>query len=131
MSNHRNLEVRNQDYNLQVADTDLIESQFAIKELKMKLKEKREELKLNELKVKELKLVVPKHKKFISVDNSSYIENERTSFFDSSVAGQMTTNVNNQVNMPIKLFDKSPNMNSQYSQVKRQRGRITFKGVRV
>ena len=33
--------------------------------------------------------------------------------------------------MPIKLFDKSPNMNSQYSQVKRRRGRITFKGVRV
>jgi hypothetical protein len=34
----------------------------------MKFKEKEQELKLNELKVKELKLVVPKtHKKFISI----------------------------------------------------------------
>jgi hypothetical protein len=52
-----------------VLDTDYIESQFAMKELRYKLKEKEQELKLNELKVKELKLVVPKtsHKKFISI----------------------------------------------------------------
>ena len=53
-----------------------------MKEIKMKLKEKEQELKLNELKVKELKSVVPKHRKFLTVgENLSNIDFEREGSF--------------------------------------------------
>jgi len=41
-----------------------------MRELKMKLKEKDNEVKLNDLKIKELKLIVPKHRKLMSIENN-------------------------------------------------------------